>query len=117
MSTKHVHLKMRRRGGIAKLMPKYIGPFKVIERLGSVAYRLALFPNSSMHPVFHVSLLSAYHTDASHEWRWVCGRPQLFYLVHWDGFSHDNDTTELAGNLFQASAPVAPYRARSRRWW
>jgi len=37
----------------------------VIERLGSVAYRLALPPNLSMHPVFHMSLLSAYHTDGT----------------------------------------------------
>ncbi len=64
LSTKHVYLKMPT-GGTAKLMPKYIGPLKVMERLGSVAYRLALPSNLSMHPVFHVSLLSAYHTDGT----------------------------------------------------
>ena len=62
LSTKHVHLKIPR-GGTAKLMPKYIGPFKVLERLGSVAYRLALPRNLRMHPVFHMSLLRAHQSD------------------------------------------------------
>ena len=40
------------------LNPCYVGPFEIIERVGKLAYRLALPP--SMHPVhnvFHVSLL------------------------------------------------------------
>jgi transposase InsO family protein len=50
--------------GAQKLMPKYIGPFEVIERHGPVAYRLEL-PHTMrrVHPVFHVSLLHAYRTD------------------------------------------------------
>ncbi|XP_070057079.1 uncharacterized protein [Nicotiana tomentosiformis] len=50
-----------------KLSPRYIGPFEVVERTGEVAYNLALPPIlGSVHPVFHVPLLSKYFGDPSH---------------------------------------------------
>jgi hypothetical protein len=39
--------------GTPKLMPKWIGPLKVIEKINPVAYRLELPPNLRMHNVFH----------------------------------------------------------------
>ncbi|KAL0313620.1 UNVERIFIED_CONTAM: hypothetical protein Sradi_5761300 [Sesamum radiatum] len=40
-----------------KLSVKYFGPFKILGKIGKVAYRLELLPSSRVHPVFHVSLL------------------------------------------------------------
>ena len=58
---------MIRFGKQGKLSPRYIGPFEVVERVGAVAYRLALPPSlSSVHEAFHVSMLRKYTPDPTH---------------------------------------------------
>ena len=50
-----------------KLNPRYIDPFRIIERIGPVAYRLELLLKMSrIHNVFHVSMLRKYVSDSSH---------------------------------------------------
>ncbi|KAL0561626.1 hypothetical protein IC582_002066 [Cucumis melo] len=57
-------LRFERRG---KLSPRFVGPFEILERIGPVAYRLALPPSlSTVHDVFHVSMLRKYVPDPSH---------------------------------------------------
>ena len=60
----YVYLKVSPMKGIkrfsmkGKLAPRYIGPFKVLERRGEVAYQLELLESlSGVHDVFHVSQL------------------------------------------------------------
>ena len=40
-----------------KLLPKYYDPYKAIEKIGSMAYKLELHASSQVHPIFHVSCL------------------------------------------------------------
>ncbi|WVZ73569.1 LOW QUALITY PROTEIN: hypothetical protein U9M48_021858, partial [Paspalum notatum var. saurae] len=60
----HVYLQVSPMKGVhrfgvkGKLAPRYVGPFKITERCGSVAYRLELPPHLvAVHDVFHVSQL------------------------------------------------------------
>lgn len=73
----HVFLKVspqrvKRFGKSGKLAPRFIGPFEILERIGEVAYKLALPPQpSSIHNVFHVSMLQKYELEPTHvlDWR------------------------------------------------
>ncbi|XP_069145886.1 uncharacterized protein [Solanum lycopersicum] len=45
-------------GRKGKLRPRYVGPYEILQRVGEVAYELALpVELSFIHPVFHVSML------------------------------------------------------------
>ncbi|KAK4381244.1 hypothetical protein Sango_0350100 [Sesamum angolense] len=54
-------------GKQGKLSSRYIGPYEIIERIGPLAYRLALPAKlSQIHDVFHVSMLRRYRSNPSH---------------------------------------------------
>jgi hypothetical protein len=55
LSTKYLNLKHSEKS--RKLLPKWIGPFEVVQRVEPVAYKLKMNPGWRVHPVFHVSLL------------------------------------------------------------
>ena len=62
---------MVRFGKRRKLAPRYIRPFEILERVDTVSYRLALPPSlSSVHEVFHVSMLRKYTPDQAHVVDW-----------------------------------------------
>ena len=69
----HVFLKMMPKRGVVrfhkrgKLSPRYIGSFEALDRVGTVAYRLPLpLSLSSVHAVFHVSMLRKYTPNPTH---------------------------------------------------
>ena len=73
----HVSLKVIPKRGVVrfgkrgKLSLRFTGPFEMLERIGTVAYRLALPPSmSGVHEVFHVSMLRKYTPDPAHVVDW-----------------------------------------------
>ena len=62
---------MVRFGKHGKLSSRFVGPFEILERIGIVAYRLALPPSmSGVHELFHVSMLRKYTPDPAHVVDW-----------------------------------------------
>ena len=83
----HVFLKVMPKRGVVrfgkrgKLSPRFIGPFEILERIGTVAYRLALPPSmSGVHEVFHVSMI----------WKYT---PYPPHVVDWGHIEVDTDGT------------------------
>ena len=73
----HVFLKVMPKRGVVmfgkrgKLSSRFIGPFEILERVDTVAYRLALPSRmSGVHEVFHVSMLRRYTPDLAHVMDW-----------------------------------------------
>nr|GEU71983.1 hypothetical protein [Tanacetum cinerariifolium] len=104
---------------LAQVGPKFFGPYKTIERLGPVAYRLELPPDARIHNVFHVSLLKKCNGDppipvsadtspalmlpSGPQPEAVLGervvqkgkyRPKTEILVKWKGFPREDATWE-----------------------
>ena len=74
-------------GKRGKISLRYIGPFEVLKRVGTVSYQLALPPSSSsVYTVFHVSMLWKYTPNPTH-------------VVDWGELVVDGDGTFKEGPL------------------
>ena len=87
----HVFLKVMLKRGVVrfgkrgKLLSRFVGPFEILERVGTVAYLLALPPNmTGVHEVFHVSMLRKYTPNPAH-------------VVDWGQIEVDTDRTFKEG--------------------
>jgi hypothetical protein len=60
-----------------KLAPKCHGPFKVIQVMSPVNYRLGLPMQWSIHDVFHTDLLTPYRETITHSTNYQCPPPDL----------------------------------------
>jgi hypothetical protein len=86
----HVFLKAKpnrsslKLGICAKLATRFCGPFEILERIGRVAYMIALSASMSVHNVFHVSFLKKYIPDAHHviDWNVIQLEQEGIFQVH-----------------------------------
>ena len=125
LSTKNLKFKHR------KLSPRWVGPFRVLERIGGQAYRLALPDKySRLHNVFPVQLLENYRhrqddddlmampdlEDPQDEWeveevldkRRI--KDTIHYLVKWAGWPSEYNSYEPADHLVNVPQAVASFK-------
>jgi hypothetical protein len=139
LSTKHINVKMK---GTPKLLPRWVGPFKVLQKVNPVAYKLDLPASLKIHPVFHASLLKAYEpgrvspppppdvVDGEYEWEVEAilahkdvqvrrkknrNRTPVFkrqYLVKWVGEDEAHNTWEPEEHCKNSPELITEYWAR-----
>jgi len=137
LHTQHFTFKSPKGALVRKLLPRWIGPFPVVQCVGQVAYKLQLPVHLRVHPVFHVSKLKPYHSDGRiqpppvpliidgqeeyvvdmvHAHRDVGSgsRKVRQYLVRWAGYTPEHDTWEPERNLSNAQDMVDAYWSRAR---
>jgi hypothetical protein len=111
-----------------KLTPKFIGPYQISERVGTVAYRAGLPPHlSNLHDVFHVSQLRKYVPNPAHvvqrddvqvrdnltvktlpvriegrEVKKLRGKEIPLVKVGWDGATDESLTWELESKMLES---------------
>jgi hypothetical protein len=117
-----------------KLLPKWIGPFEVVQVVGPVAYKLKMNSGWRVHLVFHVSLLEPYREDGrvqlppppiemegaleyevesilEHRFRGI-KNPKAYYKVAWKGYGIEHNSWEPESNVVNAPEIVADYWKR-----
>ena len=118
-----------------KLDHKYLGPYKVIKKIGASAYQLSSQGQSTRHATFNEQYLKPFRkgiypsqiaepsppaelVDGEEEWEVEeikdsrYSRRQLQYLVHWKGFDVSEDTWEPARHLAHAPELVTDFHSR-----
>jgi hypothetical protein len=112
LSTRYLNLKHSKTS--RKLFPKWIGPFKVVQVVGPVAYKLKMNPGWRVHPVFHVLLLSRIGKTAGYnphrlplKWKARSSmRWNRFLSIDFGALATRKPITRLPGRIMESSITV-----------
>lgn len=121
-----------------KLLPRWIGPFSIVKRVGEVAYRITLPEGYKIHNVFHASLLKPYlasgrvqppplpEIDAegeahfeveailAHRAKKVHKKTKYEYLIKWLGYPPESNSWEPEEFVTGAQELVDDYWAANK---
>ncbi|QRW26435.1 Retrotransposable element Tf2 protein [Rhizoctonia solani] len=118
-----------------KLSHKKLGPYLVIEKIGTHAYKLQLPHTMRIHPVFHINLLTKFHpnphghdppqpapiiTEEGEEeyeveriidskWKGRGKSRKLWYLVKWRGYNEGSNLWEPIDNVDNAQEAIKEF--------
>ena len=118
-----------------KLDHKKLGPYTILQSVGSQSYKLSLPPTVKIHDVFHVSLLEPYHPntfpnreepppppvviDDEEEWEvdQILDSKKFYgkvkYLVSWTGYGPERNTWEPASFLPKSSPIIKSFHKKN----
>jgi hypothetical protein len=131
LATKNIETKRQNK----KLDYKYIGPYKIIEKISENNYRLDLPPKVRLHPVFHVSLLEdasntivakfgneheievegpeEYEVEKILDMRQINNKTE--YLIKWKNYPESSNQWEPAKNLTHVQRLLKNFRQQHRK--
>lgn len=127
-----------------KLIPKYEGPFEILEKISNITYRLRLPASYAIHPVININHLEQYRVSPDEfgersiiakqrpdfdkmveyevdriigeRWRKTRqGRRQKQYQVRWKGYGPEDDTWELRNSLRNAPEALREWEKERER--
>jgi hypothetical protein len=129
LKTKYLNIKHAETN--RNLLPKWIGPFKIVQKVGPVSYELEMNLGWRVHPVFHVSLLEPYKSEGrvppppppievegaleyevetieKHRFSGT-KRPKTSYLIAWKGYGPEHNSWEPEKNVVNALEKISEY--------
>ena len=92
--------------GSNKLLPRYIGPFKVLKKINNTAYKLDIPSRMKIHPVFYVGRLKEYNRDDSITDQTSSSSFPQQELVGHEDMAKDNSEVQTALEHFQPQTKV-----------
>jgi hypothetical protein len=121
-----------------KLSHRKLGPYLVLEKIGSHAFKLSLPHTMRIHPVFHINLLQKCHPDPhgrdppqpppiiteegeeeyeveeilDSKWKGRGKNKKIWYLIKWVGYDAGSNSWEPVDNVGNAEEAIQDFHKK-----